>query len=161
MSSPCPSPQFQITYPRCRYTTSAVHASFLLIGPTLPAASDCRNWLLTAFDAQISLRPPAKSSPRRPSRPLRSARRHSSPRGRAPHARPSPHHRAAKVKDWAKVVIAYEPVWAIGTGKTATSEQAQEVHANIRAWLAKTVSASVAEATRIVYGGTPGARCAR
>ena len=59
------------------------------------------------------------------------------------------------------MVIAYEPVWAIGTGKTATSEQAQEVHANIRAWLAKTVSASVAEATRIVYGGTPGARCAR
>jgi hypothetical protein len=61
----------------------------------------------------------------------------------------------AKVKDWTKVVIAYEPVWAIGTGKTASSEQAQEVHANIRAWLAKTVSATVASETRIVYGGMP------
>lgn len=50
-------------------------------------------------------------------------------------------------------MVAYEPVWAIGTGKTASSEQAQEVHANIRDWLAKNVNATVATDTRIVYGG--------
>ncbi|EGX53783.1 hypothetical protein AOL_s00004g442 [Orbilia oligospora ATCC 24927] len=44
--------------------------------------------------------------------------------------------------------------WAIGTGKVATTEQAQEAHAGIRAWLAKTVSSEVAEATRILYGGS-------
>ncbi len=54
----------------------------------------------------------------------------------------------------AKVVIAYEPVWAIGTGKVATDEQAQEVHAFIRAELAKLFGADVAEATRILYGGS-------
>jgi triosephosphate isomerase len=41
------------------------------------------------------------------------------------------------------VVLAYEPVWAIGTGKTATPEQAQEVHAAIRAWLAEHVNPQV------------------
>ena len=41
---------------------------------------------------------------------------------------------------WSKVVIAYEPVWAIGTGKTASPEQAQEVHAKIRAWLKEKVN---------------------
>lgn len=56
--------------------------------------------------------------------------------------------------DWSKVVIAYEPVWAIGTGKTATPEQAQEVHVGIRAWLAKEVSEEVAASTRILYGGS-------
>ena len=61
---------------------------------------------------------------------------------------------AATTTDWAQVVIAYEPVWAIGTGKVATTEQAQEVHAGIREWLAKTLSAQVAEATRIIYGGS-------
>ncbi|HEX2672418.1 MAG TPA: triose-phosphate isomerase, partial [Polyangiaceae bacterium] len=50
-------------------------------------------------------------------------------------------------------VIAYEPVWAIGTGKVATNEQAQEVHAAIRAQLKKT-SAELAEVTRILYGGS-------
>ncbi len=43
---------------------------------------------------------------------------------------------ADKVKDWSKIVVAYEPVWAIGTGKVATKEQAQEVHAAIRKWAA-------------------------
>lgn len=57
------------------------------------------------------------------------------------------------VKDWSNIVIAYEPVWAIGTGKVATPEQAQEVHAQIRAWIAAKVSADVAAATRILYGG--------
>ena len=56
--------------------------------------------------------------------------------------------------DMAKIVIAYEPVWAIGTGKTATDEQAQEVHAQIRALLADLYGADVAEATRILYGGS-------
>ncbi|KZF26607.1 Triosephosphate isomerase [Xylona heveae TC161] len=61
---------------------------------------------------------------------------------------------AEKVQDWSKIVIAYEPVWAIGTGKVATTEQAQEVHAAIRKWLASTVSKDAAEKTRIIYGGS-------
>jgi len=56
--------------------------------------------------------------------------------------------------DWAKVAIAYEPVWAIGTGETATPEQAQEVHAAIRKWLAENVSPAVAADVRIMYGGS-------
>ncbi|KKA30121.1 hypothetical protein TD95_005112 [Thielaviopsis punctulata] len=56
--------------------------------------------------------------------------------------------------DWAKVVIAYEPIWAIGTGKVATTQQAQEVHVAIRAWLKAQVSDKVAEETRILYGGS-------
>jgi len=51
-------------------------------------------------------------------------------------------------------VIAYEPVWAIGTGKTATSEQAQEIHALIRGWLGDNYGAEKAEETRILYGGS-------
>jgi triosephosphate isomerase (TIM) len=47
-----------------------------------------------------------------------------------------------------------EPVWAIGTGVTATPQQAQETHAEIRKWLAKNVSADVAANTRIIYGGS-------
>lgn len=54
----------------------------------------------------------------------------------------------------AKVVIAYEPVWAIGTGRTATPEQAQEVHAQIRQWLAKHFSKSIADKIQILYGGS-------
>jgi triosephosphate isomerase len=61
---------------------------------------------------------------------------------------------AAKVSDWSKIVIAYEPIWAIGTGKVASTEQAQEVHAAIRGWLKKEVSAKAAEETRIIYGGS-------
>ena len=56
--------------------------------------------------------------------------------------------------DCAKLVIAYEPVWAIGTGKTATPDQAQEVHALIRATLARLVGAETAETVRIQYGGS-------
>ena len=55
---------------------------------------------------------------------------------------------------WKDVVIAYEPVWAIGTGKVASVEQAQEAHVDIRNWLSKTVSQNVADATRIIYGGS-------
>ena len=56
--------------------------------------------------------------------------------------------------DCAKLVIAYEPVWAIGTGKTATPDQAQEVHALIRTTLATLVGAETAETVRIQYGGS-------
>ncbi|MBS3755887.1 MAG: triose-phosphate isomerase [Desulfobacterales bacterium] len=51
-------------------------------------------------------------------------------------------------------LIAYEPVWAIGTGRTATPEQAQEVHARLRSFLEKRFGAETAEATRILYGGS-------
>ncbi|KAF1921632.1 Triosephosphate isomerase [Ampelomyces quisqualis] len=61
---------------------------------------------------------------------------------------------ADKVKDWSKIVVAYEPIWAIGTGKVATTEQAQEVHKALRAWLQKEVSAEAAQQTRILYGGS-------
>lgn len=60
----------------------------------------------------------------------------------------------AQVSDWSNIVIAYEPIWAIGTGKVATTEQAQEVHAALRAWLRKEVSDKVADETRILYGGS-------
>lgn len=59
-----------------------------------------------------------------------------------------------KVQDWSKIVVAYEPIWAIGTGKVASTEQAQEVHKAIREWLAKEVSQKVADETRIIYGGS-------
>ncbi|CAD6232698.1 unnamed protein product [Miscanthus lutarioriparius] len=61
---------------------------------------------------------------------------------------------AEKINDWSNVVIAYEPVWAIGTGKVATPAQAQEVHASLRDWLKTNVSPEVAESTRIIYGGS-------
>lgn len=53
-----------------------------------------------------------------------------------------------------KIVLAYEPVWAIGTGKTATPEQAQEVHAYIRQLLTKLFNSDVAQSIRIQYGGS-------
>jgi triosephosphate isomerase (TIM) len=53
-----------------------------------------------------------------------------------------------------KVVIAYEPIWAIGTGKTATTAQAQEIHAHIRSVIAKQYSNEVAETISILYGGS-------
>jgi triosephosphate isomerase len=56
--------------------------------------------------------------------------------------------------DWARVTIAYEPVWAIGTGRNATAAQAGEVHAFLRALVAKMVDAKAAEALRIQYGGS-------
>lgn len=63
----------------------------------------------------------------------------------------------ANTEDWSRLVIAYEPVWAIGTGLVATPEQAQETHADIRAYLAKAVSPAVADAVRIQYGGSANA----
>ncbi|KAJ4895890.1 hypothetical protein Rs2_22684 [Raphanus sativus] len=61
---------------------------------------------------------------------------------------------ADRVSNWSNVVIAYEPVWAIGTGKVASPAQAQEVHDELRKWLAKNVSDDVAATTRIIYGGS-------
>jgi len=60
---------------------------------------------------------------------------------------------ADAVPSWDNIVIAYEPVWAIGTGKVATPQQAQEVHVALRDWLKKNVSEEVASKTRIIYGG--------
>mmetsp|Transcript_21345 Transcript_21345/g.49589 ORF Transcript_21345/g.49589 Transcript_21345/m.49589 type:complete len:301 (+) Transcript_21345:104-1006(+) len=57
-------------------------------------------------------------------------------------------------EDWDSVVLAYEPVWAIGTGKVATPEQAEETHAYIRKWLKENVSDKVGESVRIQYGGS-------
>ena len=57
-------------------------------------------------------------------------------------------------QEMAKVIIAYEPVWAIGTGKTATPEQAEEVHAFIRDLLKEIFDPGVAKVTRILYGGS-------
>ena len=56
--------------------------------------------------------------------------------------------------DMKKVILAYEPVWAIGTGKTASPEQAQEVHVYIRQLLAKMFNTETANAVRIQYGGS-------
>ncbi len=57
-------------------------------------------------------------------------------------------------EDMAKIIIAYEPVWAIGTGKTATPDQAQEVHAFIRKLVGELYNASIAEGIIIQYGGS-------
>ena len=59
------------------------------------------------------------------------------------------------------VVIAYEPVWAIGTGKTATSAQAQEMHAYIRALLNVKYGKDISEEITILYGGSCNAKNAR
>lgn len=55
--------------------------------------------------------------------------------------------------DWQRIVIAYEPVWAIGTGETATPAQAQEIHAAIRDQI-RARSARIADETRVLYGGS-------
>ncbi|PLW33447.1 hypothetical protein PCANC_17870 [Puccinia coronata f. sp. avenae] len=57
-------------------------------------------------------------------------------------------------QSWDRIVVAYEPVWAIGTGKVATPQQAQEVHKAIREWFKKHVDANTAESIRIIYGGS-------
>lgn len=57
-------------------------------------------------------------------------------------------------EDFKNIIIAYEPVWAIGTGKTATSEQAQEMHAHIRKVIANKYGKDTAEETSILYGGS-------
>ena len=57
-------------------------------------------------------------------------------------------------EDFRKIVIAYEPIWAIGTGKTATADQAEEIHAYIRSIIAEKYGQAVADDTTILYGGS-------
>lgn len=59
-----------------------------------------------------------------------------------------------KTENLSKIVIAYEPVWAIGTGKTASPEQAQEIHAYIRSVLKEAFGENIANGTSILYGGS-------
>jgi triosephosphate isomerase len=61
-------------------------------------------------------------------------------------------------EDFGKLVIAYEPVWAIGSGLTATPEQAQEIHAYIRSLIAEKYGNEVADNTSILYGGSCNAK---
>ena len=55
---------------------------------------------------------------------------------------------------WSKIILAYEPVWAIGTGETASPEQAQEIHAYIRKIIAEKYDNTLAESVSILYGGS-------
>lgn len=57
-------------------------------------------------------------------------------------------------EDFSKIILAYEPVWAIGTGKTATADQAEDMHAFIRSTIADKYGAEIAENTSILYGGS-------
>jgi len=57
-------------------------------------------------------------------------------------------------EEWKNITLAYEPVWAIGTGLTATPEQAQEIHAYIRSLVKKNYNAQIADDTTILYGGS-------
>jgi len=59
-----------------------------------------------------------------------------------------------EAKDWKSIILAYEPVWAIGTGETASPEQAQEMHAFIRSIIEKKYNKEVAEKVSILYGGS-------
>jgi len=59
-----------------------------------------------------------------------------------------------KIKDWSQIVLAYEPVWAIGTGETASPEQAQEMHAFVRNLVAEKYGNAVANNVSILYGGS-------
>lgn len=68
--------------------------------------------------------------------------------------------RGVSADDAKKIVIAYEPIWAIGTGKVATSEQANEVCADIRKTICSLYGAEVAEEMRILYGGSVNKDCA-
>ena len=58
------------------------------------------------------------------------------------------------IGDLTKIIIAYEPVWAIGTGRTASPEQAQQMHASIRGWLKTNSGSEIAADLRILYGGS-------
>ncbi|KAK9217939.1 hypothetical protein WN943_006571 [Citrus x changshan-huyou] len=65
-----------------------------------------------------------------------------------------------KKSNWDNVLLAYEPVWAIGIGKVANHAQVQEVHTKLRKWLKDNVNAGVTASTRIILGGSVnGANC--
>ena len=66
----------------------------------------------------------------------------------------SPLLKLVNLEQWERIVIAYEPVWAIGTGKTATPEEAEETHFQIREWIRENVSKQIADQIRIIYGGS-------
>ena len=66
--------------------------------------------------------------------------------------------RVISAEDAENLVVAYEPIWAIGTGKTATPAQAEEVHSILRKWLRDNVSGAVADKVRIIYGGSVNAK---
>lgn len=55
---------------------------------------------------------------------------------------------------WKRIVVAYEPIWAIGTGKVASPAQAQETQKALREWIAQNVSADIGSNLRIIYGGS-------
>ena len=59
-----------------------------------------------------------------------------------------------KSSEWSKIILAYEPVWAIGTGENASPEQAQDIHAFIRALIASKYNQDIAEDVSILYGGS-------
>lgn len=59
-----------------------------------------------------------------------------------------------KPEDFSKIIIAYEPVWAIGTGKTATADQAEDMHAHIRQVISEKYGKEIADNTSILYGGS-------
>ena len=59
-----------------------------------------------------------------------------------------------KINQWNQIILAYEPVWAIGTGLNATPEQAQEIHKHVREEIATTFNKNLAESVRILYGGS-------
>jgi len=61
-------------------------------------------------------------------------------------------------ENWSKIVIAYEPVWAIGTGKVATTAQAQQAQADVRSYIASAVSPAAANDIQILYGGSVNAK---
>lgn len=64
-------------------------------------------------------------------------------------------------EEMSKMVIAYEPIWAIGTGETATAAQAEDMHTHTRNWISKTFGASVGSALSILYGGSVNANNAQ
>ena len=59
-----------------------------------------------------------------------------------------------KINQWNQIILAYEPVWAIGTGLNATPEQAQEIHKHVREEIATTFNKNLADTVRILYGGS-------
>eukprot|EP01133_Synstelium_polycarpum_P010582 gene10582-12313_t len=63
-------------------------------------------------------------------------------------------HHVGTTPDWSRVVIAYEPVWAIGTGLTASPEQAEDAHAFVRQWVSNNINPATANSIRIIYGGS-------
>jgi triosephosphate isomerase len=60
----------------------------------------------------------------------------------------------AKIEDWSKIILVYEPIWTVKTGKIATPEQIQESHLIVRKWVKKNISEEIASAIQILYGGS-------